>query len=64
MSRPRTRAAPGGRVEEPEQQADERALARAVGPEEAEDLALADVERHVVERPDRAAAVPGRRPPP
>ena len=49
---------PGRRVQEPEQEPDEGALAGAVGPEEPEHLARADVERDVVERRDRRAAMP------
>ena len=51
---PEDRRPAGRRVQVAEQQPDERALARAVGAEEAEDLALADLEGHVIERPDHA----------
>src|SRR5690606_28338019 len=44
----------GGRVEEPEQRPDQRRLAGAIRPQEAEDLALANVERHAVEGGDGA----------
>ena len=55
--------APGGRMEEAEEQADERRLAGAVGPEEAEDLALLDLDVEVGQGrsdPSRRAAAPGR----
>ena len=39
----------GGRMQEAEQQPDGRRLARAVGPQEAEDLAFANVDREVVQ---------------
>ena len=48
----------GRRMQEPEQQPDERALAGAIGSQEAEHLAGADVERDVVQRGDHRAAVP------
>ena len=54
MSRPSDRGRPRRRVEVAEQQPDRRRLARAVRPEEAEDLALADRDREVLERPDLA----------
>ena len=41
----------------PREDAERRALARAVGPEEAEDLALADLERDVVHRELRPVAL-------
>jgi hypothetical protein len=53
---------PAGRwMEESEQQPDQRALARSVGAQEAEHFALPDVERHVLQRADRAGPAAERR---
>ena len=53
--------APAGRLGQPEQHQDRRRLARAVGPEDADDLAGADLEIDVVDRERRAVAL-GQRP--
>ena len=55
-SRPSTVARALGRLDERGEHPDGRRLARAVGPEQAEDLAATDLERHVADRPAVAEA--------
>ena len=57
QSRPKISAAPRGRADQPEQQPDRGRLARAVGPEVTDHLALADLEVEVVEGGDGAVAL-------
>ena len=58
MSRPRTLARPDAGVQEAEQEADGRGLARPVGAQEAEDLRLVDLDAEVVKGTDLARPSP------
>ena len=56
MSTPSTRDAPALHVVEPQQQVDERRLARAGRADDADALARLDLERHVLQHPVRLAS--------
>ena len=51
-TRPWISTRPRGRLGDPGEDLEQRALARAVRPDDADDLAALDLERDILERPD------------